>query len=81
MALFAAVWLPTILSVNKISISKTTAQAFEKLCLLAAAKKLAVAGLIFTDYCFFYTYCLVYVGFTVVFTIDTTDYYQKILYT
>lgn len=65
--------LAAILAASKIPAGRMTVQAFKKLHLLAAASKLAAAGLISTNYCFFNIYCLAHINFAAVGIIDMTD--------
>lgn len=74
MALFPAMRLAVMLATDRMPAGKATIQVFEKLCLLAAANRLAAAGLIFTDCCLLDIYCFTYIDSVVIFAVDTIDY-------
>lgn len=72
--LFAAVQLVVALVIDRLFIDKTIVYVFEKLYLLATAKKLAaIASLIFTNCYLLNTYCFAYVDSVVIYTIDAID--------
>lgn len=72
-ALFIIMQFVVMPAIDKVLTGKATILAFEKPHLLAAANKLAIAGLISIKYCFFDIYYLVYASFAAVSAVDAID--------
>lgn len=64
-----------MLIADKVLADKIIIQVFEKSYLLAMANRLAIAGLISTNYCLLNIHCLIYARSVVVFTVDAIDYW------